>query len=1074
MRQNIILCALAGILLTFLHAQKKTGDHSELRQALDDKNYSKAQSIIKSETERFLALANYDTLVYLIPFIGELNNAQNGAGKAAGAINGFIGQLKEKKASPRTLVNAYRTAADFFATVGQSKHGYDASKASLEQTLLDPKHTDLDIARCEYNLGVYAYRLGDIKLSLPHHRRAMQIRQSNSKTDPEDIYLSANAIGALMWNASKYDSATHYYNNALDALSKMPPNDLNKYFRPGNVYNNLAALYSAQGQTSEGIKAMQNTISSFQKFIASGDAGPRKQSATEGLYEAMDNLAGIYKEVGDFGKAGELLLYSYNQKLQKLDPAHQGIFISEILLGQYFRDIHEYDSARIYLANGIEKLEKAEGDYLFWAADAYYSLALMNEDQKQVNNANQYYKKSEELYEQSYQGEYDNVYMDFLRSASVFYAKNNQYQKAIERAYKAYDYLLSVGEGGSLQAFYQLLNIAEINYLSKRYKEAIRYSENAMNTINAKMKEGLTQMDSAKMEVFQPKAILISAKSSYELGNKRDTTFLKTIAKKLSEGLSMLEKRKVLIDDEKSINILISDNGELINFAKEIELSLYNLTGVSSHLDNFINLHESALYTRIRGRLDKENAIRFTGLPAEVQQEEIDLKKALTAGSSKNFLKAVDKWEEHLAKVKKNFPVYYNMRYATIFKPLSDMQSLLPDSTTIIRYYVSDSAIQALVINRTTKNFVQLKNAGVAEKINTLLSPAAGEKLQLQLLHDLYSTIWQPLEKYVTTKKVLIIPDGLLFNLSFDMLTPQPASTFKELLSNSLLPKHVFSYHYSLFMLDKHSGTALEENYVAFAPGFSDELKQQYLGLIKDSVDLDHKYLQLLPQPNTNKLAKKIRSLLGGQVFLDTNSTQASFRNNARGHKIIHIATHAQYNNINPERSGLVFAKNNSGDDNFVSLYELYNCDMESELTLLTACESGKPGYQDGEGMVSLAHAFNYAGSESILTSLWEIDEQSCNRITELFVDNIRRGKPTDVALRDAKITYLEKYDGRILAPSYWAGLILMGQPTTIELKKSVNYAGLITASLLFATFVTVLVVRKRKRAQRIRQTFVH
>ena len=87
-----------------------------------------------------------------------------------------------------------------------------------------------------------------------------------------------------MWYASKYDSAGYYFNKALDALKKMPDNDLNKYYRPANIYNNLAAIYSAEGKTTEGIKAMRQTIQNFQKFISSKN--PHRSSpagsATEG------------------------------------------------------------------------------------------------------------------------------------------------------------------------------------------------------------------------------------------------------------------------------------------------------------------------------------------------------------------------------------------------------------------------------------------------------------------------------------------------------------------------------------------------------------------------------------------------------------------------------------------------------------------------------------------------------------------------------------------------------------------------------------------------------------------------
>ncbi|MEI9913185.1 MAG: hypothetical protein WDO71_28225 [Bacteroidota bacterium] len=67
----------------------------------------------------------------------------------------------------------------------------------------------------------------------------------------------------------------------------MPDNPVNKYFRPANIQNNLAALYSAEGKTTEGIKAMQSTIDNFQQFIASKDPNPKKKSATEGCLKPL-------------------------------------------------------------------------------------------------------------------------------------------------------------------------------------------------------------------------------------------------------------------------------------------------------------------------------------------------------------------------------------------------------------------------------------------------------------------------------------------------------------------------------------------------------------------------------------------------------------------------------------------------------------------------------------------------------------------------------------------------------------------------------------------------------------------
>ena len=84
--------------------------------------------------------------------------------------------------------------------------------------------------------------------------------------------------------------------------------------------------------------------------------------------------------------------------------------------------------------------------------------------------------------------------------------------------------------------------------------------------------------------------------------------------------------------------------------------------------------------------------------------------------------------------------------------------------------------------------------------------------------------------------------------------------------------------------------------------------------------------------------------------------------------------------------------------------------------------------------MISLAHAFNYAGSESILTSLWKIDEQSSAKIIENFYTYIKRGLPKDEALQKAKLDYIATAQGRTIHPQYWAGLVLIGDTSLIKL----------------------------------------
>ncbi len=1082
MMTRILLPSILGLgllLILPMLGQDRLQGASAIEQAIERKDYRVADSLLNGVIEKFRQAGQFDTLPDYIPLRARVSLERDGNEKATGVVLNMVGMIRKLTTEPLILSDAYSQATEFFATEGLYQQAYDAMhNALLLATQFPANQRKTETARCEYNLGVYANSLGNTSLSQQHHRTAMNLREGITAVDQRDLYLSYNAMGSCYWYASMYDSARLFYEKALAAVGKMPVNPLNQYYRPANIQNNLAAIYSSQGQTTAAIEAMLQSIDNYRHFIEDKEPHAKKADANRGMMEAIDNLAGIYKEIGDYGKAGELLQYSYEQKKIKFPEGHPGIFISEILLGQHYVSVREYDKALDFLKTGLLHLEKANGDYLFWAADAYYNLAMAYENKSDPIMAATCYEKSEALYDESYGGQYDNVYMDFLRNASLFYAKEGHYEKATEKANKVYAYLRKIGEDGSLQGFYQLLNLAEINFRTNRYAAAIQYSEDALRLVNRRIGTGSTALDSVKMEVFKPRAILIRAKADFALRTNRDTAYLQGLADELAQALQVLERRKVLIDDAESINILMADNAELIGFAESIQLELYKLTQSSAKLDQFINLHESGLYNRIRSRLDKQKAARFANLPAAVQLEEQRLKAAIPASLQsdkasaeqvKDYVLALQRWEQHLSKVREEYPGYYTMRYASIFRILSQLQASIPSATTLVRYYFIDSNLYALVVDSTDKKLYPLDGRNLNERIASLLQTNGTERVRGEQLRELYHQLWAPFDQTIRTKTVMIIPDGALFNLSFEILTPDSIVSYKQLAHNSLLSRYNLTYHYSLFLVgNKPTSPSPRDNYVAFAPGFSDEIKRQYQAAVDDSVKLDYQYLSLLPQPNTNRLARRLESILGGKLFLDNASTQASFRQYAGDHKIIFIGTHAEYNNIRPELSRLIFAKAGGTDSNSLFLSDIYNCNLHSDLTLLTACESGRPGYQDGEGMVSLAHAFNYAGSRTILTGLWRIDEQSSSSISAVFMENLRKGTPIAEALRMAKLAYLEKSDGRLLAPANWAGLVILGENDPIQLEGAASYSYwvLIGAALLGLGGLVWFLLERKKRVR--------
>ncbi len=1063
------LCIL--LLLLPLFAQDKVKGAAEIEAAIEAKNFKQAELLLQQQVQFFLKENNSDTLIYYIPLAGKIGMENGGPEKAAVSMNALVKQIADLKPVATTMRKAHLEAGEFFGVAGEDKKAYDACTEALKYAV-----APLEIAKVENNLGVYAQRLGNAALSKQHHRKALALRESEKNTDSEELYISYNSMASLMWYASKNDSANFFYDKALAALAKTKPTDRNKYYRPAIVLNNMSALYDADGRITEAIKAQQDAISNIQLYIAGNDPSQKREDAKSFLFEATDNLAGFYKEIGDYKKAKDLLLYSYRQKQQQLKPGHPGTFISEILLGQLANTLHNYDEAFEYLDKGLTKLKAAEGDYIFWEADARYALAIANENKKNIAAAAASYEKSDSLYEASYQGEYSNLYLEFLRNAALFYAKTGDYKRARAKSQKGYDYVSRVQGQNTLPFFYQLLNLSEVNFIAGQYAQAVDYGNKGLAIVNEKIKSGASALDSVRMELYKPAAILMIEKAGYQLQQKKDTVYLAQVLAQLHTALQVLEKRKFLIDDEESINILIADNKELIDFSKKIALELYQLTNNDKYLDDAVNLHESGLYNRIRARLDKQKAVEFSNLPAAVYEEEKKLKAAIPTsleGKRGNgvlmdaYVAATTKWEQHLDRIKAEYPSYYKMRYETIFKSLPQLQASLPGATTVVRYFFIDSSLHALVLDKSSKKIIDLDATGINERINGLLLPSVdNEKNNTAVFYQLYESLWNPLAKDIRTKNIIVIPDGILYNVSFDLLTPAPVNSYGQLATGSLLASHSITYHYSLFMAGVAEAKEPKNNYVAFAPGFSDENKTAYRQSVKDSGRLDRQYMSLLPQPYTKDLVEKIHGKLGGDVFLGKGSTQNSFKQNAGGNKIVHIGTHAEFNNEKPELSRLIFSKNpdSSGDNNSLFLYDIYNCNINTGLAILTACESGKPGYEDGEGMVSLAHAFNYAGSKSILTSLWPVDEQSASFITEKFIENLAAKIPAGEALQQAKLAYLQQAEGRMKSPVYWGGLVLMGDAAgTLTLEPHNTYEKWLWLTAILAGFATVALVVKRK-----------
>jgi CHAT domain-containing protein len=146
-------------------------------------------------------------------------------------------------------------------------------------------------------------------------------------------------------------------------------------------------------------------------------------------------------------------------------------------------------------------------------------------------------------------------------------------------------------------------------------------------------------------------------------------------------------------------------------------------------------------------------------------------------------------------------------------------------------------------------------------------------------------------------------------------------------------------------------------------------------------------------------------------------------------YRYVHFASHGRINLDHPELSALVLSLVNSrGDsqDGFLRLHEIYNLQLNADLVVLSACETGLGADVSGEGLVGLTRGFMYAGARHVAVSLWRINDEATSELMKMFYQQmlVNRSRPA-AALRAAQIAMWRQ--ARWKPPYYWGAFAIQG-----------------------------------------------
>jgi CHAT domain-containing protein len=161
------------------------------------------------------------------------------------------------------------------------------------------------------------------------------------------------------------------------------------------------------------------------------------------------------------------------------------------------------------------------------------------------------------------------------------------------------------------------------------------------------------------------------------------------------------------------------------------------------------------------------------------------------------------------------------------------------------------------------------------------------------------------------------------------------------------------------------------------------------------------------------------------EVYTKDKATETMAKSKSSSFSVIHFASHGLFNEKQPLYSGLLLTRDKE-NDGFLQVHEIFSLDLKNaNLVTLSACDTALAKIQGGDDLVGLSRGFIYAGTPSLLATLWEVDDQSTALLMETFYKNWLKGMGKPEALRQAQLALKEM--PQYSHPYYWAGFVMIG-----------------------------------------------
>ncbi|MEM7572733.1 MAG: CHAT domain-containing protein [Bacteroidota bacterium] len=969
--------------------------------------------------------------------------------EANALFSSSLNSLQSIETAPsKDQLEALRRLADLKSTIGQYGEAERLFAEALSVYDRIPEKYPLELAAIHNRLGVHHSILRQFPIAKAHLDTAMMIRQELLPPDDLRIGQLYLSLGVVARNTGDFEQAKADLERSLAIFNALNPQPL----AAGNSYYFLAGIYYYQGDYQS---AERYFLASRDIYAAAmgGENAPQLPSIYMAL-AAIDYEWGKYDEARTYiGRTVEFFRRFNNGQ----DPT----FLQALMTASQIELAAGEDAAALAMVQESEAilLRKEEGlaaNILSYTAigDAYCQLGNTARGTEILEDGIRLYANQGQA--ESYLTA--NVHFDLCRC----YLEQDDYQRALLNlriTRKIQEREFGLRHDGLAATLSQLGMIYEE---LGQPDSALHYAHQSLQAGHRSFADAKLTATPALDGILSPADFVIHLRRKADLLAKSDSPhhdpatanhhylLAAELASQLSNTYTSQGARLYFQDQ---LNPVFQ--GALANLDQWITVNEQELAEQALH---FMESGRAGLLTAVlQGVADQPfagvpDAIRrraaslraqLVSLEAKVNQAQIDTSTSARVAAEpllKDQLRVQLTYDSLLSVLATDYSDFYALNYQQRVVELADLQASLQSGELLLEYFQTVDQLYVLVVSPKTVSWhaapwLEEYNKAIAllrqppRATDYATAPAATTRNYLEQSNLLYEQLIAPIAAVQQASILIVIPHGMLSYVSFSSLSAAVGDDWSaaDFLADRVSVQQ--DYSSTLWATSRNDGRRLRNTQLlALAPNQGAE-DEELAGL--RSLNFRS---ELRPLHYSQAEVEAAATHFPGEVLLGTAANEAAFKELGAQAGILHLSMHALVSDSLPLYSHFLFGQSrDSLEDNFLHAFELYQLKLPAEMAVLSACNTGFGRLRAGEGMLSLAHAFRYAGTRSIIMSLWPAEDESTATIIASFYERLARGATKAEALRQAQMAYREQADPYHAHPYFWSHLVAVGDMRPLQ-----------------------------------------